>query len=57
MQLSRAEQAGAYIELGGAEDQEQVSLDPEHAVLQALQVSTGLKNAFQLHAEGHHALP
>ncbi|KAA6429742.1 MAG: hypothetical protein FRX49_00175 [Trebouxia sp. A1-2] len=37
----------AYMELGIAEHQEEVSLDPEDAVLQALQGLTALKDAFQ----------
>ncbi len=47
----------AYMELCIAEDQEEVSLDPEDAVLQALQPLTALKDAFQVHTEGAHTFP
>ncbi len=47
----------AYMELGIAEHQEEVSLDPEDAVLQALQGLTALRDAFQVHTEGADTFP
>ncbi len=45
------------MQLGIAEHQEEVSLDPEDAVLQALQPLTALKDALQVHTEGAHTFP
>ena len=45
------------MELGIAEHQEEVSLDPEDAVLQALQPLTALKDALQVHTEGANTFP
>lgn len=47
----------AYMELGIAEHQEQVSLDPEDAVLQTLQGLTALKDTFQVHTKGANTFP
>ena len=51
------QKGGTYLKFVTAEDKKHISLDPENAVLQALQVPTDLKDALQLQAEGQHPLP